>query len=72
MLARDLQSVAVYDSSGKFAGVLRPGSGRVLQVEGVGLSVDRVHGATGLELKSDPGVPIVYTGSCVVIRYLHI
>lgn len=32
------------------------------QVEGVSLVVDTVTGATGLELKNDPGVPLVYAG----------
>jgi len=35
------------------------------QVEGLKLTVDRIVGATGLEIKSDPGVPIVYAGVCV-------
>lgn len=32
------------------------------QVEGVSLIIDRVTGATGMELKNDPGVPWVYAG----------
>jgi cytochrome c biogenesis protein ResB len=32
------------------------------QVEGVSLTLDDIVGATGLELKSDPGVPLVYAG----------
>ena len=32
------------------------------QVEGLRILVDDIVGATGLELKSDPGVPIVYLG----------
>ncbi len=38
------------------------------QVEGVRLIAEGVVGATGLEIKSDPGVPFVYAGrllSCI-------
>ena len=33
-------------------------------LQGADLVVDGVVGATGLELKSDPGVPMVYAGRC--------
>ena len=51
-----------YDSSGAFAGVRRPGSGKPLTVEGVDIVVDDIVGSSGVELKADPGVPIVYAG----------
>mmetsp|Transcript_7898 Transcript_7898/g.16927 ORF Transcript_7898/g.16927 Transcript_7898/m.16927 type:complete len:578 (-) Transcript_7898:1713-3446(-) len=62
ILARDLQSVVFYDSKGQFVGVRRPGSGKPIEVEGVQVVVDDVVGSTGLELKADPGVPLVYAG----------
>ena len=62
VLARDLQSVIFYDADGKFVGVRRPGSGKAIEVEGLSIVVDDVVGATGLELKADPGVPLVYAG----------
>jgi cytochrome c biogenesis protein len=62
MVARDLQSAAFYDRSGAFVGVRRPGSGKPILVDGVPLLLEALTGATGLELKSDPGVPIVYAG----------
>ncbi|KAG2438976.1 hypothetical protein HYH02_010768 [Chlamydomonas schloesseri] len=62
ILARDPQSVVFYDSKGQFVGVRRPGSGKPIEVEGLSLVVEDVTGATGLELKSDPGVPAVYAG----------
>ena len=34
----------------------------MIVVDGVPLVVDRLTGATGLELKADPGVPAVYAG----------
>ena len=33
-----------------------------MQVEGMELVIEDMVGATGLELKSDPGVPFVYAG----------
>lgn len=34
----------------------------LLQVEGLDIVVEGIVGSTGLELKSDPGVPLVYAG----------
>lgn len=62
ILARDPQSVVIYDSKGKFVGVRRPDSGKPIEVEGLSLVVQEIIGSTGLELKSDPGVPWVYAG----------
>lgn len=62
MLARDLQQLVFYDSKGAFVGVRRPGSGSPITVEGTDFIVDRMDGASGLQLKADPGVPMVYTG----------
>lgn len=56
------QTVTFYDSRGEFAGVRRLGSGKPIEVEGLRLTADAVLAATGLELKSDPGVPLVYAG----------
>jgi cytochrome c biogenesis protein len=62
MVARDFQSAAFYDASGGFVGVRRPGSGKPIVVDGVPIVLETLTGATGLELKSDPGVPLVYAG----------
>ena len=62
VLARDPQSVVLYDSKGQFVGVRRPGSGNPIEVEGLRIVVDGIIGSTGLEIKSDPGVPWVYAG----------
>jgi cytochrome c biogenesis protein len=62
IVARDMQSVIFYDAKGQFVGVRRPGSGKVIEVEGLQLVADRVVGSTGLEIKADPGVPWVYAG----------
>lgn len=62
LVARDFQLVVLYNSDGSFAGVRRVGSGKPIEVEGLKITVDNIIGSTGLELKSDPGVPIVYAG----------
>jgi cytochrome c biogenesis protein len=74
-LARDLQSVVVYDSKGQFIGVRRPGSNKPITVDGADLVVREIVTSSGMELKVDPGVPLVYAGfggMCVttVISYL--
>ena len=51
MLARDLQSVVIYDSSGAFVGVRRSGSDRPITIDGVTILIDDIIGSTGLELK---------------------
>lgn len=62
ILARDLQSVVLYDQEGQFVGVRRPGSRKPIQVNNVSIVVDDIIGSTGLELKMDPGVAPVYAG----------
>ena len=52
----------LYDSSGQFAGIRRPGSGKSIEVEGMKITVNSIVGSTGLEMKYDPGVPLVYAG----------
>ncbi|KAG0630432.1 hypothetical protein M758_1G177600 [Ceratodon purpureus] len=62
ILARDLQTVVFYDQEGNFVGVRRPGSKKAIEVDKVSIVVDDLIGSTGLELKADPGVPVVYAG----------
>ncbi|ERN17597.1 hypothetical protein AMTR_s00059p00156080 [Amborella trichopoda] len=62
MLARDLQSIVLYDQEGKFAGVRRPSSKLPIDIDGMKIVIEDAIGSTGLELKTDPGVPIVYAG----------
>ncbi|KAF8022066.1 hypothetical protein BT93_G2261 [Corymbia citriodora subsp. variegata] len=62
MLARDLQSIVLYDQDGKFAGVRRPNSKLPIDVGGTKVVIVDAIGSTGLDLKIDPGVPIVYAG----------
>ncbi|KAG7594593.1 ResB-like domain [Arabidopsis thaliana x Arabidopsis arenosa] len=62
MLARDLQSIVVYDLDGKFAGIRRPNSKLPIEINGMKIVIEDAIGSTGLELKTDPGVPVVYAG----------
>jgi cytochrome c biogenesis protein len=61
LLAKDLQgTMIVYDSEGNLYGAVREGMS--LPVNGVNLKVLELLGSTGLQIKADPGVPIVYLG----------
>lgn len=54
--------MVIYDADGKFVGVRRPGSGKSIETSGMKITVEDLIGSTGLELKHDPGVPLVYAG----------
>src|SRR4028119_53275 len=61
LLAKDLQgTMLVYGTDGKLLTTVRAGT--AAEVNGVRLAIDEVVGATGLQIKADPGIPIVYTG----------
>lgn len=51
MLARDLQSIVLYDQEGKFAGVRRPGSKLPIEIDGIKIVIEEAIGSTGLDLK---------------------
>ncbi|MBW4614903.1 MAG: cytochrome c biogenesis protein [Desmonostoc vinosum HA7617-LM4] len=66
LLARDLQGmVLIYDSTGQLVDTVR--AGMSTKVNGVTLKILDVVGSTGLQIKSDPGIPIVYTGFAVLM-----
>ncbi len=61
LLARDLQgTMLVYDAKGKLVSTVR--AGMATEVNGITLSLKNVIGSTGLQIKADPGIPLVYTG----------
>ncbi|MBE9038538.1 cytochrome c biogenesis protein [aff. Roholtiella sp. LEGE 12411] len=61
LLAKDLQGmVLIYDATGKLVNTVR--TGMSTEVNGVTLKILDVIGSTGLQIKADPGIPIVYTG----------
>lgn len=61
LLAKDLQgTVLIYDNAGNLMSTVREGMG--LEVNGVTLSIVELVGSTGLQIKADPGIPLVYLG----------
>lgn len=61
LLVKDLQGTAlIYDATGKLVSSVREGMST--EVNGVRLFVDKIVGSTGLQIKADPGIPIVYLG----------
>lgn len=61
LLARDLQgTLLIYDAKGKLTSTVREGMSA--EVNGVNLKILQVIGSTGLQIKADPGIPIVYAG----------
>ncbi|MEH1853977.1 MAG: cytochrome c biogenesis protein [Nostoc sp.] len=61
LLAKDLQGmVLIYDATGKLVDTVR--AGMYTEINGVKLKILDVIGSTGLQIKADPGIPIVYSG----------
>ncbi|AUT03146.1 cytochrome C biogenesis protein CcsB [Nostoc sp. CENA543] len=66
LLAKDLQGmVLIYDAQGKLVDTVR--TGMSTQVNGITLKIVDVVGSTGLQIKADPGIPIVYVGFAVLM-----
>lgn len=66
LVARDLQGlVLLYDQTGEPLGALREGMG--MQLGTVTLKVVKVIGSTGLQIKADPGTPLVYGGFALLM-----
>ncbi|MBW4443539.1 MAG: cytochrome c biogenesis protein [Plectolyngbya sp. WJT66-NPBG17] len=61
LVAKDLQGLLlVYDMDGKLIATVR--KGMAVEVKGLRLSIVDLIGSTGLQIKADPGIPIVYLG----------
>ncbi|MFN7852884.1 MAG: cytochrome c biogenesis protein [Dolichospermum sp.] len=66
LLGKDLQGmVLIYDAQGKLINTVR--AGMSIPVNGVNLQILDVMGSTGLQIKFDPGIPIVYTGFALLM-----
>ncbi|MGK7932527.1 MAG: cytochrome c biogenesis protein [Microcystaceae cyanobacterium] len=66
LLARDLNGTMIlYDNKGDLSGAIR--TGMPVEINGVTLKVLDMVGSTGLQIKADPGVPIVYTGFALLM-----
>jgi cytochrome c biogenesis protein len=74
LIAKDLQgTVVVYDGKGQLVSAMR--EGMILPINGVNVKLVELVGSTGLQIKGDPGVPLVYLGFAmlmlgVVMSYL--
>ncbi|MBW4466024.1 MAG: cytochrome c biogenesis protein [Pegethrix bostrychoides GSE-TBD4-15B] len=61
VVTKDLQGILlIYDMQGKLIATVRQGMS--VEVNGVTLSIVELVGSTGLQIKADPGIPLVYTG----------
>ncbi|MGR3273637.1 cytochrome c biogenesis protein [Acaryochloris marina NIES-2412] len=61
LLTTDLQgTVVVYDESGKLVSTVR--TGMSTDVNDISLKLVELVGSTGLQIKSDPGIPWIYSG----------
>jgi cytochrome c biogenesis protein len=61
LLAKDLQgTLLVYDTKGQLVSSVRAGNS--VEVNGVTLKILDLIGGTGLQIKADPGIPLVYLG----------
>lgn len=66
LIAQDLQgTLLVYNQTGELISTVR--EGMAVDVNGVTLSVVELIGSTGLQIKADPGVPIVYLGFALLM-----
>ncbi len=61
LIAPDLQGVLlIYDEKGNLVSTVRAGGST--EVNGITLTIKELVGSTGLQIKSDPGIPLVYGG----------
>lgn len=66
LVARDLQgTIFVYNQQGQLVNAVR--AGQNIEVNGVTLKLLEIIGSTGLQIKADPGVPLVYTGFALLM-----
>lgn len=66
LIARDLQgTMFIYNPQGKLVSAVR--SGMSIKANGVNVKILELIGSTGLQIKSDPGVPIVYLGFALLM-----
>jgi cytochrome c biogenesis protein len=61
LVATDLQgTLLVYNNEGQLVSTVR--KGMATEVNGIQLSIVDIIGSTGLQIKADPGIPVVYLG----------
>lgn len=61
LVATDLQgTLLIYDTAGELISTVR--AGRAVEVHGITVAIVEIVGSTGLQIKADPGIPLVYLG----------
>ena len=66
MLIKDLQGTAlIYNQQGELTSAIR--IGQSISIDGINIKLLDIIGSTGLQIKADPGVPIVYTGFALLM-----
>jgi cytochrome c biogenesis protein len=66
MLIKDLQGTAlIYNQQGELTSAIR--IGQSVYIDGINIKLIDIIGSTGLQIKADPGVPIVYTGFALLM-----
>ena len=66
MLIKDMQGTAlIYNQQGELTSAIR--IGQSIDIDGINLKLLDIVGSTGLQIKADPGVPIVYTGFALLM-----
>lgn len=66
MLIKDLQGTAlIYNQQGELTSAIR--IGQSVNIDGIKIKLIDIIGSTGLQIKADPGVPIVYTGFALLM-----
>ncbi len=66
MLIKDLQGTAlIYNQQGDLTSAIR--LGQSVEIDGINVKLIDIIGSTGLQIKADPGVPIVYTGFALLM-----
>eukprot|EP00741_Cyanophora_paradoxa_P023539 tig00021589_g22741.t1 len=60
IVAKDMINIFVYNKDGSMNSVIRPGMN--LELDGINVQFKEMIGATGLQIKDDPGIPLVYAG----------
>lgn len=66
LITKDLQgTMFLYDMEGKLISAVRPNM--PVEINGVTLKILELVGSTGLQIKADPGVPLVYLGFALLM-----
>lgn len=66
MLIKDLQGTAlIYNQQGELTSAIR--IGQSVNIDDINIKLIDIIGSTGLQIKADPGVPIVYTGFALLM-----